>query len=1162
MSTDIKNRNTLLRFQSIRNPELPKKEGRNNRFVFHPQNEKPLIETDGGFFTAVKNKPATQSKKEALTSFCNTFVGYTTEKDLKNIDETFFDAANWLAINKSKVSDAELYNKISSVANISSETALEIWDNLFYQTTTNKTFYVKENCIQMLVLHNLLVQIEDLDKTEAVPLMKSLANARVVLPISLFEEEEIVANTTATKIGNSQKETVVFANKELLDAQETAISKVKIEDYETVIDEVQKVSKKFQKQKQAEFLKQEKSYQEKIKPIIKEYQTQYNSLKREMCKLPRPENYDPNDFCNQPDIEYPELPEFIFEFQNEVQSNFLQENLSENTFTFLSENVNLKEVETFDEIISILNKKKEVEHQNIFAKTQFSQKVMSIGGFSFPLNSTAKTTTFPFRICPNFLLNNSVNFNMVIQMPDNSYDATGMIYHMHYTDGTNTNGYFQQSKSGNTITLTKIYGISGLSNVGQTVVSFNGQITFTKAGQNIVFDFNIQPFDLKQCFNGFLTNGKPDDNSNPTSTDNFIPKGFGFRQLGIADYKKIVSHVCCYDAGEVAHIENVMAKEIREKITTKTHKSEVTNFSSSEVETEKMSDTTSTERFEMQTEIAKLMQEDKQMEAHANYSGAVWGGVLDVGASYASNTSKEESNRQAVTQGKELTQRAMERIVTRIKNEKTVKITDEFTEVNKHGFDNTQGDHHVSGVFRFINATYKNQIYNYGKRLSYEFMIPQPAKLHTLGMAVSSADSNAVILEKPIDPRIIYPSFTAINNGNYQGLAALYGADVKICPDQNMIVGKILSFNVTQEQTAQSGKDAISIPDGYETIEAKITLSGSAPGGNWSWGRGGVVTVGDYKKGFGTNLNNDTAIYQSVGNYIKEIPISYWTTNFYTLTASVSVSCQLTNEGLINWQKETYNKIIEGYNTQLENYNNNLASAKASGIQITESNPLFYRQIEQLILKKDCISYLIDDSNPLSNRRFGQKMYNDNATFMNHQVTLNQKMDNYTSFAKFMEQAFDWNLMSYNFYPYYWANREDWDDLYQSQINDPLFRSFMQSGMARVVVTVKPGFEDAVMHYMSFGQIWNGGQMPVIGNPLYLSIVDELKEQEYVVEETWETVVPTSLIALQESGVAVHASGLPCGDGCENHAVNGLIPNLNKLGDNTKTISLNDIKEA
>ena len=106
----------------------------------------------------------------------------------------------------------------------------------------------------------------------------------------------------------------------------------------------------------------------------------------------------------------------------------------------------------------------------------------------------------------------------------------------------------------------------------------------------------------------------------------------------------------------------------------------------------------------------------------------------------------------------------------------------------------------------------------------------------------------------------------------------------------------------------------------------------------------------------------------------------------------------------------------------------------------------------------------------------------------------------------------------------------------------------MQSGMARVIVTVKPGFEDAVMHYMATGQIWNGGQMPVIGNPLYLSIVDELKEQEYVIEESWETVVPTALVALQSSGVAIDAQGLPCGDECLDHANSSLINNGEKLG--------------
>ena len=82
---------------------------------------------------------------------------------------------------------------------------------------------------------------------------------------------------------------------------------------------------------------------------------------------------------------------------------------------------------------------------------------------------------------------------------------------------------------------------------------------------------------------------------------------------------------------------------------------------------------------------------------------------------------------------------------------------------------------------------------------------------------------------------------------------------------------------------------------------------------------------------------------------------------------------------------------------------------------------------------------------------------------------------------------------------------------------------------------------------MTTNKIWNGGQVPVIGDELYLSIVDELKEQEYTIEETWETVLPTSLVGLQKSGVAVDEEGLPCGNGCD-EATNHLIPNDSELG--------------
>lgn len=124
-----------------------------------------------------------------------------------------------------------------------------------------------------------------------------------------------------------------------------------------------------------------------------------------------------------------------------------------------------------------------------------------------------------------------------------------------------------------------------------------------------------------------------------------------------------------------------------------------------------------------------------------------------------------------------------------------------------------------------------------------------------------------------------------------------------------------------------------------------------------------------------------------------------------------------------------------------------------------------------------------------------------------------------------MEQAFEWEEISYEFYPYYWGSKEDWPSLYQSSSDDAQFRAFLQSGMARVVATVRPGFEDAVTFYMSTGKIWNGGEVPVIGDPMYLSVVDEMKETTGTPQgKYWITRVPTSLTILQAKSVGLQVT--------------------------------------
>lgn len=116
----------------------------------------------------------------------------------------------------------------------------------------------------------------------------------------------------------------------------------------------------------------------------------------------------------------------------------------------------------------------------------------------------------------------------------------------------------------------------------------------------------------------------------------------------------------------------------------------------------------------------------------------------------------------------------------------------------------------------------------------------------------------------------------------------------------------------------------------------------------------------------------------------------------------------------------------------------------------------------------------------------------------------------------------------------------------------------MQSGMARVIVTVRPGFEEDVSHFTATGQIWNGGEVPVIDDPLFLSLVDEMRSPEATKEgEPWRERIPTSLTILQADSIGLKVEkALPChcepgvkfndtlGEMCDS----GFVLNSNQIG--------------
>src|SRR5690606_29928511 len=200
-------------------------------------------------------------------------------------------------------------------------------------------------------------------------------------------------------------------------------------------------------------------------------------------------------------------------------------------------------------------------------------------------------------------------------------------------------------------------------------------------------------------------------------------------------------------------------------------------------------------------------------------------------------------------------------------------------------------------------------------------------------------------------------------------------------------------------------------------------------------------------------------------------------------------------------------------------------------------------------LKRICIEMITKPFGIQQGKAFYQ-----NAQCDVPQLQLTEELDSYSSTVKFFEQAFDWQILSYHFYPYYWAKKCDWKNLFQIQEStDHIFKAFLQSGMGRVIVPVREGFEDAITYYMATGEIWNGQGLAVeTDDQTYLSIMDEMVTVEGDVEGDWDTVVPSSLTIVQARSVLLDEEGLPC---CETDE--DVIEGLNLLAD-TKVLTLND----
>ena len=583
-------------------------------------------------------------------------------------------------------------------------------------------------------------------------------------------------------------------------------------------------------------------------------------------------------------------------------------------------------------------------------------------------------------------------------------------------------------------------------------------------------------------------------------------------QAGVGDLLMVKQTLKAYELAEFAHVENVLAGEERLREHRRLNIREEIVSTEEERETEKERNLQSTERNEMQTEAEKTVKSQFELDAGLQVSGS-YGPAVSFSASLNTgfSTSAEETTRKAVSYSREVTEKTSERVRERVKNETRRRMLEQVEELNRHGIVNQPATNgHIRGIYRWMNKVYDAQVFNYGKRMMLEFVVPEPAAYFIYALIENPPRDETMI--KPDLPMYggasLKPSH--LTRSNYLDFVAKY--QVRNAPPPPPEFQHVVAFDKQDrvEDGSTFGRATkLDVPAGYEAFAATVMTDYTFTEDEGHTFR---VMVG------GTSFDRTPywgASYKTLSTRLKEVGIAYHLWHAWSFAVAVEVHCRLAADGLAKWQQQAFDSIMEAYLQQKAVYEEKLAARDIQqGIKILGRNPLENRRIEREELKKLVLMMLMR-TNSIS-RNSMQPTIEPNIDIQRACIN--------GSWIRFFENAFEWNNLLYVLYSYFWGRKARWITALHFTDPDPDFAAFLKAGAARVQVPVRPGFEKAVAHFCQFGEIWEGNDPPLRDDALYVPIVEEIAESLGKLDEgvpypegsgPWEVRMPTSLVLLQ-----------------------------------------------
>jgi hypothetical protein len=663
------------------------------------------------------------------------------------------------------------------------------------------------------------------------------------------------------------------------------------------------------------------------------------------------------------------------------------------------------------------------------------------------------------------------------------------------------------------------------------------------------------------------------------------------RPIGVGDLKVVRQWITAYRPGEISHVHNIVKGETRTRDHRRLERTEET-FSYTDSSAEDLTrDQQSTQRFELKAEAENVIRTTLNVNASANttlsYGNETSMKVTaSVGAGFAYTRAGEDHRKTAETFARDVVDKAVSRVESRTVTTRSTTKLYETEEKNGQVFDNRKGERHVSGIYRWIDKEYTAQLFNYGRRMMFEFTVPEPAAFW-IGARLRGFEAELDVPQPPRKPsyETVNIGFTAaeIDEGTYRDLRGRYDLSALKPPVRE----KTLGLRITGTGGRYFEERDVSGANHTRQYDCQVAgIKGYTVKTVWVRGLG---QFHHRRPGNAVTLDLDGRLVRSearpdVGDWVFD---EAWTPAesiqftsddttvgfsfreeilWYSIQATLVLSAQ---DAWTSWQDSVYDvvrqteeawvadanrKLEQAYEAELADYRNAIGQLDAVRVaDVLQGGPeAANRAIIAEEIKKHCLTLLtkefdtvatddlMSDESAMGSRSVKPVSTRFAITKNGHRTVAGFRhprpatMD-YPAIdigaartkgrvVQFLEQGFEWERLSYVFYPYFWSKQTRWVELMnRTDVADATFAAFLRAGMARVLVAVTPGYDDAVLHYLATREPWDGGPSPVIGDPLFIPLHEEIRQQQDDLYggspegEPWTFTVPTSLVYLHGS---------------------------------------------